>query len=56
MRDTDVPVEKPDVEIDLRTDGMTQDAILNGEEQTKEIHEKAEKLKIGSCGDPKVHS
>ena len=31
MRDTDVPVEKPDVEIDLRTDGIIQDTVENEE-------------------------
>ena len=48
MRDNDVAVEKPDVGVDLRTDGIQQDAILNDKEQVKEIHDKVEKLKVGS--------
>ena len=48
MRGSDVPVEKPDVEIDLPTDGMTRNAILNGKEHMEEIHDKVEKLKVGS--------
>ena len=46
MRDTDVPVEQPDVEIDLRTDGIHQDAILNDEEQMEEIDDKVGRKKL----------
>ena len=48
VRGTDVPVEKPDVEIDLRTDGRSQEAILNDKEHMQVIHDNVEKLKFGS--------
>ena len=44
------PVDKkPEFEIDLRVEGVPQDAILKDEEQMKETNKKLEKLKIGSC-------
>ena len=47
------PVDKkPKFEIDLRLEGVPQDAILKDEEQLKEINQKLEKLKIGSCTKP----
>ena len=50
MRDTEHSVQKqPELEIDLRIDGVPQDAIFEDEMQMKEINEKLEKLNIGSC-------
>ena len=40
---------KPQFQIDLRVEGAPQDAILQDEEQMKEINKKLEKLRIGSC-------
>ena len=40
---------KPQFEIDLRVEGVSQDAILQDEEKMKEINKKLEKLRIGSC-------
>ena len=37
------------IKIDLPVEGVPQDAILKDEEQMKEINEKLEKLKSGSC-------
>ena len=45
VRGTAVPVEKPNVDIDLRTNGITQEAILNDNEHWKEIHDKSEEVK-----------
>ena len=44
MRDTALPVEMRDFEIDLRIDRVPQGAILKDEEQMKEINGKVEKL------------
>ena len=41
--------KKPKFEIDLRVEGVSQDAIVKDEEQMKEIRKKLEKLKSGSC-------
>ena len=41
--------EQPTFEMDLRIEGVPQDAIFEDEEQLKEINEKLEKLKSGSC-------
>ena len=41
--------KKPQFEIDLRVEGVSQDAILQDEAKMNEINEKLEKLKIGSC-------
>ena len=41
--------KKPEFEIDLRVEGVPQDAILKDEEQMKETNKKLVKLKIGSC-------
>ena len=50
VRDLEPAVEKkPRFEIDLRVEGVSQDAILQYEEKTTEIHKKLEKLRIGSC-------
>ena len=48
VRGTDGPVDEPNVDIDLRTDGITQEAILNDKEHMKEIHDKVERLNVGS--------
>ena len=49
VRDLELAVEKkPHFEIDLRVEGVSQDAILQDEEKMKEINKKLEKLKIGS--------
>ena len=43
------PVEKqPQIETDLRVEGVSQDAFLQDEEKMKEINEKMEKFKMGS--------
>ena len=48
-RDPEPAVEtKPQFDIDLRVEGVSQDAILEVEEKMKEINKKLEKLKIGS--------
>ena len=50
VRDLEPAVEeKPQFEIDLRVEGVSQDAILQYEEKMTEIHKKLEKLRIGSC-------
>ena len=50
MRDTaSFFEEKPKFEIDLRVEGVSQDAILKDGEQMKEINKTLEKLKRGSC-------
>ena len=41
--------KKPQFEIDLRVEGVSQDAILQDEEKMKEISKKLEKLRNGSC-------
>ena len=41
-------VEKPQFEIDLRVEGVSQDAILQDEAKMNEINEMFEKLKVGS--------
>ena len=41
--------EQPTFEIDLRTEGVPQDAIFEDEEQMREINDKLEKLNSGSC-------
>ena len=41
--------KKPKFEIDLRVEGVPQDAILQDEEQMKEMTKKLVKLKSGSC-------
>ena len=41
--------QKPQVEIDLRVAGVSQDAILQNKEKMKEINKQLEKLRIGSC-------
>ena len=41
--------KKPKFEIDLRVERVPQDAILKEEEQMKEINNKLEKFRIGSC-------
>ena len=41
--------KKPQFEIDLRVEGVSQDAILQDAEKTTEINKKFEKLRIGSC-------
>ena len=49
LRDTASSLEeRPKFEIDLRVDGVSQDAILKHKEQMKEINETLEKLKNGS--------
>ena len=40
---------KPHFEIDLRVEGVSQDAILHDEAKMNEINEKLEKRKMGSC-------
>ena len=41
--------KKPKCEIDLRVEGVLQDAILKDEKTDEQIHKKLEKLKIGLC-------
>ena len=41
--------ESRQLEIDLRAEGVSQDAILKDEEQMKKINKTLEKLKSGSC-------
>ena len=49
VRDLELAVEKKlKFEIDLRVDGVSQDAILQDDEKMKEINKKLEKLKIES--------
>ena len=49
LRNLEPSVEKkPLFELDLRVEGVSQDAILQDEEEMKEINTKLEKLKIGS--------
>ena len=40
--------KKPQFEIDLRVEGVSQDAILQNEEEMREINKELQKLKIGS--------
>ena len=51
MERNSVPLvdKKPTFEVDLRVEGVLQDAILEDEELMKETNKKLEKLKIGSC-------
>ena len=50
MRDSVSAVDKkPQFEIDLRVEGVSQDVILQNEEKMKEINNKLEKLRNGSC-------
>ena len=50
VRDSEPVVdEKPQFEIDLRVQGVSQDAILQDEEKMKDINKKLERLRIGSC-------
>ena len=50
VRDSESAVDKkPQLEIDLRVERVSQDAILQDEENMKEINKKLEKLRIGSC-------
>ena len=44
----DASEESPEFEIDLRLEGVPQDAILKDEKQMKEINKTSEKLKSGS--------
>ena len=47
MRDTASSFEeKPTFEIDLRVEGVSQDAILEDEEQVKDINETREKFYV----------
>ena len=46
--------KKPQFEIDLRVEGVSQDSILQDEERMKEINEKFEKFKQGIRH--KIHS
>ena len=41
--------KNPQFEIDLRVEGVSQDAILQDEEKMNETNEELEKLRIGSC-------
>ena len=43
--------KKPQFEIDLQVERVSQDAILKDEEKMDEINEKLEKLKMGSCAE-----
>ena len=56
MRDSGQAVDKkPRFEIDLRVQGVSQDAILQDEEKLKEINEKLEKFfKWGHAQNPFV--
>ena len=50
MQDFEPDVEKkPQFEIDLRVEGVSQDAILQDGAKMNEINEKLEKLKVGPC-------
>ena len=50
VRDSESVVDKkPQFEIDLRVEGVSQDTILQDEEKMKEINKKLERLRIGSC-------
>ena len=50
VQDLEPDVEKkPHIEIDLRVEGASQDAILQDEAKMNEINEKLEKLEVGSC-------
>ena len=50
MRDSVSAVDqKPQVEIDLRVAGVSQDAILQNKKKMKEINKQLEMLRIGSC-------
>ena len=56
VRDPEPAVEKkPQFEIDLRVEGVSQGGILQDEEKMKEINEKLEKLKMGS-GTKSIHN
>ena len=47
VRDPEPAVDtKPQFEIDLRVEGVSQDAILQDEEKMKEINEKLEEFQI----------
>ena len=48
VQDFEPIVEEPQCEIDLRVEGVSQDAILRDEAKVNEINEKFEKLKVGS--------
>ena len=49
MQDLGPKVEqKPDVDIDLRVQGVSQDAILQDEVKVREISQQANKVKAGS--------
>ena len=41
--------KKPQFEIDLRMEGLSQDAMLQDEAKMNDINEKLEKFKMGSC-------
>ena len=45
MRDSDKAVKQSEMEIDLETDGILQEAILSDKQHMKEIHDKVEELK-----------
>ena len=50
VRDPEPAVEeKPRFEIDLRVEGVSQDAVLQDEEKMNEINKKLKQLRIGSC-------
>ena len=48
MRDLDKTVKPPEMEIDLRTDGIPQETILSDMQHMKEICDKVEELKYES--------